>query len=58
MFRRLMSSRWKHLVRLISLGAIVGLVVGYFFQDIRYGLLVGCVFGLLLGFMFSIRNAA
>jgi ABC-type uncharacterized transport system permease subunit len=40
------------------MGAVVGLVAGYFFEDILYGLLIGCVFGLLLGLMFAVRNAA
>ncbi|MBU1050163.1 hypothetical protein KKG90_09100 [Candidatus Bipolaricaulota bacterium] len=57
MFRSLPNSRWKHLVRLIPLGAIVGLVVGYFFHDILFGLAIGCIFGMLLGLMFAVRNA-
>ncbi len=53
---KLLASRWKHLVRLVPLGAVVGLVFGYLFQDVVYGLLVGCVFGFLLGLMFAARN--
>ena len=56
MLRRLLASRWKHLTRLIPLGAVVGLAIGYFFQDVVYGLLVGCVLGLLLGLMLAARN--
>ena len=55
---RLLNSRWKHLIRLIPMGAGVGLVFGYLFQDVLYGLLIGCVFGFLLGLMFAVRNAA
>jgi hypothetical protein len=55
---RLLGSRWKHVIRLIPMGAVVGLVAGYFFEDILYGLLIGCVFGALLGLMFAVRNAA
>lgn len=56
MLSRFLNSRWKHLVRLVPLGAAVGLVFGYLFQDLVYGLLVGCVFGFLLGLMFAARN--
>ena len=58
MLSRLLASRWKHLIRLIPMGAVVGLIAGYFFEDILYGLLIGCVFGALLGLMFAARNAA
>jgi len=58
MLTKLLNSRWKHLIRLIPMGAFVGLVTGYFFEDILYGLLIGCVFGALLGLMFAVRNAA
>lgn len=56
MLHRLRSSRWKHLVRLVPMGALVGLAVGLIFQDVLYGLAVGCVLGLLLGLMFAARN--
>ena len=55
---KLLNSRWKHLIRLIPMGAVVGLVFGYLFHDLWYGLLIGCVFGFLLGLMFAVRNAA
>ena len=55
---RLLNSRWKHLIRLVPMGAVVGLVFGYSFHDLWYGLLIGCVFGFLLGLMFAVRNAA
>lgn len=58
MLHNLLTSRWKHLIRLIPMGAIIGLGFGYLFQDVLYGLLVGCVFGVLLGLMFAVRNAA
>ena len=58
MLNRLLVSRWKHLIRLIPMGVFVGLVTGYFFEDILYGLLIGGLFGLLLGLMFAVRNAA
>jgi len=58
MLGRLLASRWKHLIRLIPMGAVVGLVFGYIFKDVLYGLLIGCAFGSLLGLMFAARNAA
>lgn len=53
---RLPASRWKHLIRLVPLGAVVGLVVGFLFQDLAYGLLAGSVIGFLFGIMLAIRN--
>jgi len=58
MLSNLLASRWKHVIRLLPMGAIVGLVIGYLFHDLLYGLLVGCVFGGLLGLLFVVRNAA
>ncbi len=57
MLSKLLASRWKHVIRLILLGAFVGLIIGYFFKDTLFGLLIGCTFGALLGLMFAIRNA-
>lgn len=56
MMRRLLASRWKHLLRLVPLGALVGLAFGLLFQDVAYGLLVGCSLGVLLGLLFAVRN--
>ncbi len=56
MLNKLLASRWKHLIRLVPLGAVVGLVFGFFFHDILYGFFAGCVFGLLLGLMLAVRN--
>ena len=58
MLSRLLASRWKHLIRLVPLGAIVGLVFGHFFRDLLYGLLAGCVIGFLFGLMLAVRNPA
>ena len=57
MLSKMTTSRWKHLIRLVPMGAVVGMVLGYLFQDLLYGLLVGCVLGVLLGLMFVARNA-
>ena len=56
MLSKLLASRWRHLVRLIPLGAVVGLVLGLLFQDFLYGILVGCTLGLLFGLMLVVRN--
>jgi uncharacterized membrane protein len=56
MMGRLLASRWKHLLRLVPLGALVGLAFGLLFQDVVYGLLVGCSLGALLGLLFAVRN--
>ena len=53
---KLLNSRWKHLIRLVPLGAVVGLVFGYVFKDVLYGLSAGCVIGLLFGLMLVVRN--
>jgi len=53
---RLLSSRWRHLVTLVPLGAVVGLGVGVIFRDILYGLGIGVAFGGAFGLMFALRN--
>ena len=56
MLSKLLASRWKHLIRLVPLGAVVGLVFGYMFKDVLYGLSAGCVIGLLFGLLMVVRN--
>ena len=56
MLSKLLASRWKHMVRLIPLGAIVGLIFGFLFHDFLYGLLAGSVIGFLFGLMMAVRN--
>ncbi len=56
MLSKLLASRWKYLIRLVPLGAIVGIVFGYLFHDLAYGLLAGSVIGLLFGLMLVVRN--
>jgi uncharacterized membrane protein len=58
MLARVLASRWRHLVWLTPLGAVVGLGFGVLFHDVVYGLLVGCALGLLFGFMFVVRHAS
>ncbi|MBE0635472.1 hypothetical protein IH601_05705 [Candidatus Bipolaricaulota bacterium] len=56
MLSRLLTSRWKHLFRLVPLGAVVGVAFGFVFRDIAYGTLIGCAFGVVLGLLFAARN--
>ena len=44
------------MIRLVPLGAVVGLVFGYMFKDVLYGLSAGCVIGLLFGLLMVVRN--
>jgi uncharacterized membrane protein len=56
MLSRLLASRWRHLVWLTPLGALVGLGFGFLFRDILYGVVIGCALGFLFGLMFVVRN--
>ena len=56
MLSKLLASRWRHPVRLIPLGVVVGFAFGLLFQDLLYGLLAGSVIGLLFGLMMAVRN--
>ena len=56
MLSKLLASRWKHLIRLVPLGAIVGIAFGFLFRDLVYGLLAGCIIGFLFGLMMAARN--
>ena len=56
MLSKLLASRWKHLIRLVPLGAIVGIAFGLLFRDLVYGLLAGCIIGFLFGLMMAARN--
>ena len=52
----LRTSRWRHLLTLVPLGAGVGLIIGWIFRDVLYGLGVGTAFGAAFGLMFALRN--
>ena len=52
----LSSSRWRHLLTLIPLGALVGLAVGWAFDDLAFGVLVGIGFGTAFGLLLAVRN--
>jgi hypothetical protein len=52
----LRTSRWRHVLILIPLGAAVGLAVGLAFQDIAYGVAVGAGIGAGLGLLLAVRN--
>ena len=55
---RLLQSRWKHIIRLVPLGLVIGLIFGLIFRDVSYGLLAGGVIALLFGLMLAVRNPA
>ena len=52
----LRTSRWRHLLTLVPLGAGVGLIMGLLFRDVLYGLGIGAAFGSAFGLMFALRN--
>ena len=53
---KLSASRWRHLLILVPLGALVGLFIGWLFKDILYGVGIGVAFGVVFGLMFAFRN--
>lgn len=53
---RLTGSRWRHVLTLLPLGVLVGLLVGWGFDDLVFGVLVGGVFGAAFGLLFAVRN--
>ena len=57
-FRKLMASRWRHVVILLPLGAAVGTLFGLIFSDLAYGVMIGLAFGAGFGLLFALRNPA
>jgi len=53
---RVRSSRWRHIVWLLPLGAGVGLIVGLLFRDVLFGLAAGAALGAAFGLLLAIRN--
>lgn len=53
---RLRSSRFRHVLILVPLGALVGLAVGLIFHDEAYGVAVGAGIGAGLGLLLAVRN--
>jgi len=53
---KLASSRWRHLLTMLPLGALVGLIVGWLFKDLLFGVAVGCGLGVLFGLLLAVRN--
>ena len=56
LLRRILSSRWRHVLILLPLGAAVGTVFGFAFSDLAYGVMIGLAFGAGFGLLFALRN--
>jgi len=56
MLSRLLATRWRHVILLLPLGAVVGLAMGAIFRDLWFGLGVGALLGALFGLLLAIRN--
>jgi len=41
---------------MLPLGALVGLIVGWLFKDLLFGVAVGCGLGVLFGLLLAVRN--
>ena len=52
----LTSSRWRHVLCLVPLGLLVGLVVGWIFRDLWFGVAVGGGLGTAFGLLLALRN--
>ena len=52
----LSTSRWRHVLFLIPLGLLIGLAVGWIFQDLLFGVAVGGGMGVAFGLLLSLRN--
>ncbi len=55
---KLLSSRWRHMILLLPMGAVIGIATGVLFRDIGFGFAVGCLMGALFGVLFAVRNPA
>ena len=56
LFRRLLASRWRHVLILLPLGAVIGTAFGLLFSDLAYGVMIGLAFGAGFGLLFALRN--
>jgi len=52
----LFASRWRHVLFLVPLGLLVGLAVGWIFQDLIFGVAVGGGMGAAFGLLLALRN--
>ena len=53
---RLRSSRWRHVLTMLPLGAAIGLVIGLIFRDLLFGVGVGAALGCAFGLLLAVRN--
>jgi hypothetical protein len=53
---RLVVSRWRHLLFLFPCGLLIGLVVGWIFRDLLFGVAVGSGMGVAFGLLLALRN--
>jgi hypothetical protein len=53
---RLLVSRWRHVVFLIPLGLLIGVAIGWIFQDLFFGVAVGGAMGVAFGLLLALRN--
>ncbi len=55
MWRRLLRGRARHFIFLLSMGLVVGTLVGAGFHDVLFGLTTGVVMGLALALLFTLQ---
>ncbi|MBU0595566.1 hypothetical protein KJ567_02635 [Candidatus Bipolaricaulota bacterium] len=56
MASRLLTSRWRHLLIMLPLGAAIGLVIGLIFRDLLFGVGVGAALGCAFGLLLAVRK--
>ncbi len=56
MFRRWLRSRARHFLILLPAGLVVGVLVGWAFNDVLFGLAVGPTLGALFAMLFALRG--
>ena len=53
---RLAASRWRHVLFLLPSGLLIGLAVGWIFEDLIFGVAVGGGMGVAFGLLLALRN--
>ena len=49
-------SRWRHVLFLLPLGLVIGLAIGWIFEDLLFGVLMGGGMGVAFGLLLAVRN--